>query len=81
VELREALRTIATLQQKRLASGDLGQIVSQGAGLAGEHQRRKGGQLRLDIGQRLGVGIVGHLQDRLGAPAIGAPALGHGINS
>ena len=53
----------------------------QVARLAGEHQRRKGRELRLDLGQRLRIGIFGHLQHRLGAPAIGRPPLGHDINS
>ena len=64
--LGKALRAIAALQQEGFASGDLGQRLFQVAGLAGKDERRKGRKLRLDLRQRLGVGIVRHLQRRLG---------------
>src|SRR6516165_6813954 len=56
--LGEALRTVAALQQESVA---------------GKHQRRETGKLRFDIAERLGVGIIRHLQSRLGPPGIGAP--------
>ena len=77
----EAFGAIAALQQEGLAGGDARQRLFQVAGLAGEHQRRKRRELRLDIGQCLGIGIIGNLQAWLGAPAVGCPPLGHGVNS
>ena len=71
--LGEALGAIAALQQESLAGGDPRQRVLQIARLAGKHQRRKGRELLLDVGQRLLVRIIRHLHDRLAAPAIGAP--------
>ena len=79
--LGKALGAIAALQQEGFARGHAGQRLFQVTGLAGEHQRRKRGELRLDIGQCLGIGIIGHLQHRPGAPAIGRPPLGHDVNS
>ena len=79
--LGKALGAIAALQQEGLAGGDARQRLFQVAGLAGKNQRRKRRKLRLDIGQCLGIGIIGHLQHRLGAPAIGCPPLGHDVNS
>ncbi|MEY9437259.1 hypothetical protein ABIF14_004350 [Bradyrhizobium elkanii] len=77
----KALGAVAALQQEGLAGGDPPQRLLQAARLAREHQRRKGRQLGLDIGQCLGIGIIGHLQHLLGAPAIGCPPLGHEVNS
>ena len=71
--LGKAFGAIAALQQECLAGRDLGQRSLEVARLAGKHQRRKGGKLRLDIGQRLGVRIIRHLHDRLAAPGIRAP--------
>ena len=79
--LGKALGAIAALQQEGFARGDAGQRLFQVARLTGKHQRRKRGELRLDIGQCLGIGIIGHLQHRPGAPAIGRPPLGHDVNS
>ncbi len=79
--LGKTLGAVAALQQEGLALGDARQLLLQVAGLAGKHQRRKRRQLRLDIGQCLGIGIVGDLQAWLGAPAIGCPPLGHDVNS
>ena len=71
--LGETLGAIAALQQKSVAGRDLRQRALEVARLAGKNQRRKARKLRLDVGERLGVGVVGHLHDRLGAPGIGAP--------
>ncbi len=77
----ETLGAIAALQQERLAFGDAPKRLFQVARLTCKNQRRKRCKLRLDIGQRPGVGIVGYLQNRLGAPAVGCPPLGHDVNS
>ena len=79
--LGEALGAVAALKQERLAGRNAGQRFLQVPRLAGKHQRRKGRQLRFDVAQRLGVGILRHLQHRLGAPAVGCPPLGHRVNS
>ena len=71
--LGKAFGAIAALQQESLAARDLGQRSLEIARLAGKDQRRKSGKLRLDVGQRLGVGIIRHLQDRLTAPGIRTP--------
>ena len=75
--LGEAFGAIAALQQESLAGRDLRQRFFQVARLACKNQRRKGRQLRLDIGQRLGVRIIRHLHDRLCAPGIGRPTVHH----
>ena len=77
----KALGAVAALQQEGLAVGDARQRLFQVAGFTGKHQRRKRRELRLDIGQCLGIGIFRDLQARPGAPAIGCPPLGHGVNS
>ncbi|MHC2631144.1 phytoene/squalene synthetase [Bradyrhizobium liaoningense] len=59
--LGEALGTVAALEQEGVAGRNAPQGLLQVARLAGEHQRRKGRKLRLDVGQSLGVGIFGHL--------------------
>ena len=76
--LGEAFRAIAALQQKRLAGGDPPELLGQVARLTGKNQRRKARELALDLGKRLLVRVVGHLQCRLLAPAVGRPTLGHG---
>ena len=64
VVLGEALGAVAALQQERLAGGDLGERLLELARLARENQRRKGGELLLDRGQRRRVRIDRHLLDR-----------------
>ena len=71
--LGEALGAIAALQQKGFAGGDLRQGALEIARLAGENERRKTRQLRLDLGERFAVRVAGHLHDRSGAPGVGAP--------
>ena len=75
--LGEAFGAIAALQQECLARRDLGERPLEIARLAGEHQRRKGRKLAFDVGQRLRVRIIRHLQDGLGAPAIRGPTFRH----
>ena len=58
--LGEAFGAVAALQQEGLARGYPRQRLFQVAGLACKNQRRKRGKLRLDIGQCLGIGIIGH---------------------
>ena len=72
---REALGTIAALQQKGFAGGDLCEHALQLARLARENERRKAGKLRLDLGERPGVRIDRRLLDRLQPPAVGGPSL------
>jgi hypothetical protein len=79
--LGEAFGAVAALQEEGLACGYSRKRLFQVAGLTCKNQRRKRGKLRLDIGQRLGVGIIGQLQRRPGAPAVGCPPLGHDVNS
>jgi hypothetical protein len=75
--LGKAFGAIAALQQESLAVGDAGQRLLQAARLAGKNQRREGGKLLFDVDQGLPVRIVGDLQNRLFAPTIGRPTLGH----
>ena len=70
--LGEAFGAVAALQQESVAGRDLAQRLGQVARLAGENQRRKGRQLRLDLGQRGRVGIFRHLQDRLACASLRA---------
>jgi len=72
-ELGEALGAVAALQQERLATRHLCELVLEVARLAREHQRRKARELRLGRRQGLRVGIVRHLLDRLAPPAVDAP--------
>ena len=65
MELREALRAVAALQQEGLALGDLGKLGLQAARLAGENQRRIAAQTVLGGLQRRRIGVVRHLTDRL----------------
>ena len=71
--LGKAFRAIAALQQESLAGRDLRERLLELARLAGKNQRRKRRELLLDIGQRLRIRIIRHLQDRLLAPGIRAP--------
>ena len=79
--LGEAFGTVTTLEQEGLACGNTRKRLFQVAGLTCKNQRRKRGELRLDIAERLGVGIDGHLLNRPGTPALGGPPLGHHVNS
>jgi hypothetical protein len=60
-EFGKAFGAVAALQQERLARRDAGQFVAQLAHLAGKNQRRHPPQPGLDRGQRLGIGVIGHL--------------------
>ena len=77
--LGEAFRTIAAMEQKCLAGRDAGEMFGQSPRLAGKYQRRKGGQLLLDLGQGRPVRIIRHLLDRLVAPGLRRPTFGHGF--
>ena len=77
VEFVEGLRAVSGLQQKGLAVGHLGQLRGQVARLAGEDQRRHGGQPRLGLLQRVRVGPLGLLGGGELAPGRGAPGGGH----
>ncbi len=58
VKLLEALRAVATLQQKGVATRDRAQQGLKPARLTGEHQRRHGPQPVLSVRQRVRVRIV-----------------------
>jgi hypothetical protein len=75
--LGETFRAVAALQQESVAIGDARKLLLQAARLAREHQRREGGKLLLGIGQRLPVRINRDLLNRLLAPTVGRPTLGH----
>src|SRR3954464_1036957 len=79
--LCEAFGAVATLQQEALACGYSRKRLFQVTGLTCKNQGRKRRKLRLDIGQCLRIGIIGDLQHRSGAPAVGCPPLGHDVNS
>src|ERR1700750_2923054 len=71
----------ATRQEEVCPGPNPAERLRQVARLTCEHQWRKGGKLRLDIGQCLRIRIIGDLQHLLGAPAVGCPTLGHDVNS
>jgi hypothetical protein len=75
--LGETFSAVAALQQESLAVGDARERLLQAARLAGKHQRREGRELFFDIGQPLPVRIIRHLLNRLAAPTVGRPTLGH----
>ena len=60
----EALGAVPALQQERLAGGDFGQVALQIARFTGENERRKAGELALDVGERRLVPIDRRLLDR-----------------
>src|SRR4029077_3616693 len=75
--LGEALGTVAALEQEGLAGGYPRKLRLQLPRLAGENERRKGGELLLDLGELLGIRIGRNLLDRLRAPTVGAPSRCH----
>ena len=76
-ELGEALGAVAALQQERPALGHVGQLSPQLARLAGENQRRIGGELAFHCRQRGRIGIVGHLDPRALPPRGPGPIGAH----
>ena len=75
--LGEALGAVPALEQEGLARGDAGELGLQLARLSGEHERRKGRKLLLNLGERGPVGVDRNLLDRFGAPAVWAPSGRH----
>ncbi len=75
--LGETLGAVAALQQETFAHGDAAERLGEIAGLAGEDERRKAGELPLDRLEGSLIGIFGHLDDRLAAPTVARPTLGH----
>jgi hypothetical protein len=63
--LGEALGAIAALEQKGLAGGHAGKLRFEFTRLAGEHQRREGGELLLDLVE---LGLIGIDRDLLDRP-------------
>jgi hypothetical protein len=72
---RERLGAVAALQHERLAAGHRGQPVPELVALAGEDQRRQGGQLGGHGRQRGGIGPVGLLPGRAGSGRGGGHAV------
>ncbi len=67
--------------RKASPRGHLGQALGQDAGLAGEHQRRHGGQ-RLDGAVEVGlIGPVRLLLGRMGVPRVRGPGRVHGVST
>ena len=77
MELREALRTVAALQQEGAALADPRQTLAQPARLAGEDQRGRSLEAFLGRGERDRVGPVRLLLDRQSTPTAGIPRAGH----
>ncbi len=75
--LGEALGAVAALQQETLAQGDAAERLLEVAGFTCKNQRREGRELALDRFERRLVRIFGNLQDRLPAPTLTRPTLGH----
>jgi hypothetical protein len=73
VKLGKALGAVAALQQECLAALHGGQILSQRARFAREHQRGIARQLLLRCGKRRRIVIGGHLQPFMAAPAFRLP--------
>ena len=82
----ERLCAVAGLQQERLALGDLGELVGQRTGLAGEHERRQRPEVLerpvegTAVGPRRLLG-GGPVTPRVGGPASGGGVTGHGAPS
>ena len=77
VELGEALRAVAALEQEGVAARDAGQVSLEVPRLASEHERRPGGKALLGGVERSLVIIDRHLPCRLAAPGPGRPSLAH----
>ncbi len=75
--LGETFGAVAALQQESLAIGNAREHLLQVARLARKHQRREGCKLLFCVGQRLRVRVDRNLVNRLFAPTIGRPTLGH----
>jgi hypothetical protein len=75
--LGEALGAVAALEQETLAHGDPAERLLEIARLAREDQRRERRELPLDGLQGGLVRIFGDLHDRLPAPTVARPTLGH----
>ena len=73
----EALGAVAALQQEALSRRNAAKLLLEVARLAGKHQRRIACELFLDGLQRRLVRVLGHLDNRLGSPALTRPTLGH----
>jgi hypothetical protein len=75
--LGEAFRAVATLQQETFAHGDPAERLLEVARLAGKDQRGEARDLPLNRFQRRLIGILGNLENRLLAPTVARPTLGH----
>jgi hypothetical protein len=77
VELLEALSTITTLKQKRLALSGLGQTVLQAPRLTSEDNGRKRLEGLEDKVERVLIRVFGLLEGLLGFPTVEAPSGGN----
>src|SRR6516225_5002358 len=75
--LGEGFGAISTLQQKALPRRNAAERLFQAAGFACKNEGRKRRKLPLDRGERRLIRIVGDLDDRLAAPTVARPTLGH----
>jgi hypothetical protein len=81
VELGEALRAVATLEQKTAPLRDVGEVGFQGTGFAGKDQRRELGKRRLDLAELGGIAICRQMLRFVRFPAFGCPVTRHVTNS
>src|SRR5579871_1099075 len=75
--LGKAFGAVAAMKQESFPGRHPVEKLGESARLAGKHQWRKGGKLLLDFAQRDRVRILRHLLNRLPAPSIRRPTLGH----
>src|SRR5262249_13017828 len=75
--LGEGFGAISTLQQKALPRRNAAEGLFQAAGFACKHEGRKRRKPALDRVERRLIRIAGALADRLAAPTVARPTLGH----
>src|SRR5262245_44560157 len=75
--LGEGFGAISTLQQEALSRRDAAERLFEAAGFACKHKWRKRRKPPLDRGERRLIRIFGDLDDRLAAPTVARPTLGH----
>ncbi|KAI0566394.1 3-deoxy-7-phosphoheptulonate synthase [Gracilaria domingensis] len=73
IKLLEGLCAVAALDDKGVAFGRGGEQLLERLALAREDERQGAAQAGLHVGERARIGVVGHLLDGHGAPAVGRP--------